>query len=77
VTNALELSNIKEKYYKIQNLLKPLKGMSSYKVDELIEFCKKMEITIMTTKMNKKTCLESTKTKSKKELYEDLIKYFS
>jgi len=77
VMNTLELSNIKEKYYKIQNLLKPLKGMSSYKVDELIEFCKKMEITIMTTKMNKKTCLESTKTKSKKELYEDLIKYFS
>jgi len=77
VTNALELSNIKKKYYKIQNLLKPLKGMSSYKVDELIEFCKKLEITIMTTKMNKKTCLESTKTKSKKELYEDLIKYFS
>lgn len=77
VMNTLELSNIKEKYYKIQNLLKPLKGMSSYKVDELIEFCKKLEITIMTTKMNKKTCIESTKTKSKKELYEDLIKYFS
>jgi hypothetical protein len=77
VTNTLELSNIKEKYYKIHNMLKPLKGMSSYKVDELIEFCKKLEITIMTMKMNKKTCLESTKTKSKKELYEDLIKYFS
>lgn len=55
-------------YLKIDNLQKPIKAMSSYKLSELIEFCKK--INIETVDSNTK------KTKNKKELYESLLQYF-
>lgn len=54
--------------FKIDNVEKPVKSISSYKVSELIEFCTKLGIEIC----NK----ETNKSKSKKDLYELLIQYF-
>ena len=54
--------------HRIDNLGKPLKALSSYKVGELIEISKKLGIEI--------TSGTSKKNKTKNELYETLIQYF-
>jgi len=48
-------------FYKIDNLHKPIKAISSYKVSELIEICNKLSISIDTLK-------------NKKHYYEAIIK---
>ena len=54
--------------FKVDNVEKPIKTITSYKVSELIEFCNKLGIEI---------CIKDTnKNKSKKDLYESLIQYF-
>jgi hypothetical protein len=57
---------IRESFYKIDNMNKPLKSMSAYKLDELVIFCNKLGMTI--EKDGKKT--------NKKCLYEMLVQYF-
>ena len=54
--------------FKVDNVEKPIKSISSYKVSELVEFCNKLGIEIYNKDTNK--------SKSKKELYESLIQYF-
>ena len=54
--------------FKVDSVEKPIKSISSYKVSELVEFCTKLGIEI---------CVKDTsKNKSKKDLYESLIQYF-
>jgi hypothetical protein len=60
--------SIAETLYKIDNIDKPIKAISSYKVSDLIEMCNKLEIEVKNQ--------ETSKTKSKKELYESIIKHF-
>jgi hypothetical protein len=57
---------IRESFYKIDNMNKPLKSMSAYKLDELVLFCNKLAIT--SEKDGKKA--------NKKCLYEMLVQYF-
>ena len=54
--------------FKVDDVEKPLKSISSYKVSELVEFCNKLGIEIYVK--------DTTKSKSKKDLYESLIQYF-
>ena len=72
VTKEL-LDNYKTLYYKLDNIDKPIKSLSSYSVTELIDICTKLGIETIDT--NKSTDNKE-KTKSKKELYESIIKYF-
>ena len=58
---AEELEKIKENKLHILNLSKPIKALSSYKVPELKEMCKILNIDIMKT---------TTKCRTKKELYQ-------
>lgn len=53
---------------KIDNIAKPLKSISSYKVGELTEMCEQLKISVV----NEKTC----KNKMKNELYESIAQYF-
>ena len=57
---------IKKDFIQIENVEKPLKAISAYKVNDLILICNKLEIDV-------KHAL-SEKTKTKKELYEDIYK---
>ncbi len=57
---------IRESFYKIDNMNKPLKSMSAYKLDELLVFCSKLGMT--TSDDGKKI--------NKKCLYEMLVQYF-
>jgi len=74
-TNKDSIIDFREKYYKVENMSKPIKSMSSYKTQDLIDICKK--IGIETTIKNDETNVnKSIKNKNKKELYEEIIKYF-
>ena len=66
--DKLELENALNKYYYVKNLEKPLKSFSSYKLDEIIEIAKKLEIEINHDNGKKKT---------KSELYSDSLKKLS
>lgn len=60
--------HIRETFYKIENLGKPLKAMTAYKLDELVVFCNKLGINLE----------HDAKTKPhKKDLYEKLVQYFA
>jgi len=66
--NTANAQQIKSTLYKLDNIDKPIKSMSGYKLSELIEICEKLAIDII----NK----ETNKSKSKKDLYEAIIQYF-
>ena len=62
------INNIRNTFFRLQTIDKPIKAMSAYKVNELSDICNKLVINIY----NSMTC----KQKSKKELYESIIQYF-
>tara|TARA_B110000967_G_C18901559_1_gene575739 strand:- start:9702 stop:10475 length:774 start_codon:yes stop_codon:yes gene_type:complete len=45
---------LKEKYFFIDNYLKPIKSINNYKLDDLINFCKKLNIEYQNKKYKKK-----------------------
>lgn len=57
----------KSTLFKVDNIEKPIKSISTYKISELIDFCNKLDIKIIDDKDKKK---------SKKELYETIVQYF-
>ena len=59
-----KLFDYKDKLFIVDNMKKPVKGISNYKANELRDICKKLNIDIMKT---------PTKTKTKKELYQLVI----
>jgi hypothetical protein len=63
-----EVSKLKEQLLKIDNVEKPLKAISAYKLDDLLFMCNKLELNTIDN-LTKKT-------KKKKDLYESLFQYF-
>ena len=59
-----KLFDYKNKLFVVDSIQKPVKGISSYKAQELRDICKKLNIDIMKT---------PTKSKTKKELYQLVI----
>jgi hypothetical protein len=59
--------NYIQNMFKIENIQKPIKSLTYYKVDELVDICNKLGIEI--------TNLNNGKQKTKKELYELIIQY--
>ena len=59
-----ELQNILKSYYVIENIEKPLKAFSNYKLDDLVNIAEKLNINIYD---------EHTKKKKKQELYENIL----
>ena len=62
-----KINMYKETYYNMSNFDTSLKAMSSYKVEELLELCKKLEIN---------TDIKEKKKMSKKDIYELLVQQF-
>jgi hypothetical protein len=63
-TTEEELQKILKSYYAIENIEKPLKAFSSYKLDDLVSMAEKLNINIYD---------ETTKKKKKQELYENIL----
>jgi len=59
-----ELQKILKSYYVIENIEKPLKAFSNYKLDDLVSIAEKLSINIYD---------EHAKKKKKQELYENII----
>ena len=66
--NSEVLNNIKTTHYKLDNIEKPIKSLSTYKLQDLVDICQKLGIEFM----NK----ETNKGKNKKDLYESIIQHF-
>jgi hypothetical protein len=66
IANEEKIDNIRKTLYKLEKIDKPIKAISGYKVEELVNMCEKLAIE---TKNN------NGKTKSKKDLYEAIIQY--
>ena len=62
------LDNIKKTLYKVENVNKPIKALSSYKLHELYDISTRLAIETIHK--------ETGKTKTKNELYETIIQYF-
>jgi hypothetical protein len=88
-TNKDNLDDFRNKYYKVDNMSKPIKSMSAYKTQELVDICNKLgiETSVVSSgsasasnnesnEENQIIICDNTKTKSKKDLYESIIKYF-
>jgi len=63
-----ELNMITKDFYKIPDISKPIKGVSSYKLSEILEIAGKLKI----DQTDKKTL----KKKNKSQLYEEIKEYF-
>ncbi len=68
LANEESLNHIRNNLYKIDSIDKPIKALSSYKVQDLIDICNKLAIEV--------TNKETGKNKTKNELYESIIQYF-
>jgi hypothetical protein len=62
------LEEIRKTLYKVEILGKPVKALSCYKLQDLIDICNKLAIEIKH--------IDTGKNKTKNELYESLIQYF-
>ena len=62
------ITNYRNELFKIDNINKPIKSISMYKVQELIDFCQTLSIETINS--------ETKKNKNKNDLYETLIQYF-
>lgn len=66
------IANFRENYYNVSNFDSALKSISSYKVDELLDLCKKLNITsLLETLTNTKA-----KKLTKKDIYELIVQNF-
>ncbi len=66
--DVIDDKHINDNYYLVDNITKPFKSISSYKLDELKSICGKMKIDTNITGINSKI-----KSKTKTMLYEELI----
>lgn len=66
--NPINAEQIKTTLYKLDNIDKPIKSITGYKLLELVEICEKLAIDIINKETNKNKC--------KKDLYEAIIQYF-
>ena len=75
-----KLTLLRDTYYKVQGFDSGLKSMTSYKSDELLELCKKLDIDISTIKGNKPNSNNKSevnnKKMTKKDIYEILVQNF-
>ena len=65
-----KLSNFRETFYKVNGFDNSLKSISSYKVDDLLELCKKLDINVHPNNSDGK------KKMGKKDIYELLVQNF-
>ena len=68
IANNDTLNEIRATMYKVETLDKPIKALSAYKVQDLIDMCNKLAIEVKNN--------ETGKNKNKNELYESIIQYF-
>jgi hypothetical protein len=67
------IQKYRDTYYKMESCDAKLKSMGSYKLDELVELCKKLDISIINEKKDKEG---KSKKMTKSEIYERLVLHY-
>ena len=70
------ISEFREKYYNVSGFDKALKSMAAYKVDELHDICKQLNINILENVKEKDTVNAKPKKLTKKDIYELIVQNF-
>ena len=68
INKMSDIINYRKTLFKIENIEKPIKGIAIYKIQELVDFCIKLDIEVINKSTNKH--------KNKKDLYDEIIQYF-
>ena len=71
-TDLVLLEKYRTTLFKVENIEKPVKALSAYKIVDLMDFCQKLELD--TTYHDEK--MAKIKNKSKQMLYEQIVQYF-
>ena len=70
------IANFKDTYYNVIGFDDSLKSMTAYKVDELLDLCKKLNISTISESETVTGTNSKTKKLTKKDIYELLVKNF-
>lgn len=68
------LENVREKYWSMESISSPIRSISAYKLQDLIDICRKLEIPETKVVLGEFGSIVSEKKKTKPELYEDIVR---
>jgi hypothetical protein len=68
------LEYVREKYWSMENITSPIRSISAYKLQDLIDICRKLEISETKVVLGDFGSIVSQKKKTKPELYEDIVR---
>ncbi len=71
--NAL-LNHVREKYWNMESISSPIRSISAYKVQDLVDICRKLEISEIKVVLGEFGSIVSQKRKTKPELYEEIVR---
>jgi hypothetical protein len=67
------LVNVREQYWSMENITSPIRSISAYKLQDLIDICRKLEISETKVVLGEFGSIVSEKKKTKPELYEEIV----
>ena len=73
-TGAAFLAHVRDTYWSMENISSPIRSISAYKVQDLIDICRKLEIPETKVVLGDFGSIVSQKKKTKAELYEDIVR---
>ena len=68
------LNHVREKYWSMENITAPIRSISAYKLQDLIDICRKLEISEIKVILGDFGSIASQKKKTKPELYEEIVR---
>jgi hypothetical protein len=68
------LEHVREKYWSMENISSPIRSISAYKLQDLIDICRKLEIPETKVVLGDFGSIVSQKKKTKPELYEEIVR---
>ena len=68
------LEHVREKYWSMENITSPIRSISAYKLQDLIDICRKLEIPETKVVLGDFGSIVSQKKKTKPELYEEIVR---
>jgi hypothetical protein len=71
---AAFLAHVRDTYWSMENISSPIRSISAYKVQDLIDICRKLEIPETKVVLGDFGSIVSQKKKTKAELYEDIVR---
>jgi hypothetical protein len=71
---AALLAHVRDTYWSMENISSPIRSISAYKVQDLIDICRKLEIPETKVVLGDFGSIVSQKKKTKPELYEDIVR---